>query len=147
MPLVQNREGCVQCRRHSSSRFYDARPYHMHTELSIDVDSPSYGQVICNSCHRRLAKGFDPVTADAASVKASNLGHGFGSVSTAARQLESALGSSPLGVIGNSKIGRPVAYTNSTCFTFDKCDSEFFSDMLLRTSYVKVFVSQSSRFG
>ena len=80
----------------------------MHTELSVDVDSPRNGQVICNSCHRRLAKGLEPVTADAASVEASNLGNGFGSVSrlsTAARQLESVLGSSPFGVIGNSQIG------------------------------------------
>ena len=92
----------VAGRRHSSSRFYDARPYHMHTELSVDVDSPSNGQVICNSCNRRLAKGLEPVTADAASAEASNLGNGFGSVPTVARQLESALGSSNLSVIVRS---------------------------------------------
>ena len=66
----------------------------------------------------KISEGFKPVTADAASVEASNLGNGFDSVSTAARQLESALGRSPLGVIDKSQIGRPVAYTNSTCFRF-----------------------------
>ena len=98
----------------------------MHAKLFIGVDSPSNGRVIGSSCHQRLAKGSEAVTADAASVEASNLGNGFGSVSTAARELESALESSPLGVIGNSQIGRPVTYTNSTSFTFGKCDSDYF---------------------